>query len=180
MKERTVVDVLQYARHDWLNKIQLLKGNLALNKIERVKAIIDEMVIDAQNETKLTNLNTPNFAELLMTFSWDVHNFTLEYEVLNEEKSLAKYDNFLSEWFYNFFTLLDELADYKGNNHLSVSIDFQEEKPKFFFDFSGILTDVERLNDWLAKTQGCDDFAVCERVIGNNEMAIVVSISEEQ
>ena len=34
-KEWNTVDVLRQVRHDWLNKLQLIKGNLDLNKMER-------------------------------------------------------------------------------------------------------------------------------------------------
>lgn len=43
-KEWDVVEVLKYARHDWLNKIQLIKGNLALNRVDRANDIINTIV----------------------------------------------------------------------------------------------------------------------------------------
>ncbi len=63
-KKWSTVDVLRHARHDWLNKLQLIKGNLDLNKPERVKQIIEEIVHEAQAEAKLSNLKIPLFASL--------------------------------------------------------------------------------------------------------------------
>ena len=65
-KEWNTVELLRHVRHDWLNKLQLIKGNLDLNKIDRAKEIIAEIVIETQNETKLSNLNFPNFTLLLL------------------------------------------------------------------------------------------------------------------
>ena len=65
-KEWNTIELLRHVRHDWLNKLQLIKGNLDLNKIDRAKEIIDEIVIEAQNETKLSNLHFPNFTLLLL------------------------------------------------------------------------------------------------------------------
>ena len=61
---------LMYFRHDWMNKLQLIKGNLSLQKYDRVVEIIDEMVIDAKHESKLSNLKTPHLAFDFLTFNW--------------------------------------------------------------------------------------------------------------
>ena len=34
-KEWDTIEVLKHARHDWLNKLQLIKGNLSLIKIDQ-------------------------------------------------------------------------------------------------------------------------------------------------
>ncbi|BBP91222.1 hypothetical protein BsIDN1_48400 [Bacillus safensis] len=55
-----LIDLLSRSRHDWMNKLQLIKGNLTLEKYDRVFEIIEEMVIEAQHESKLSNLkNSP-------------------------------------------------------------------------------------------------------------------------
>ena len=64
-KEWDVVEVLRYARHDWLNKLQLIKGNLALNRLDRANEIIEEIVNESKHESKLTNINMRLFAALL-------------------------------------------------------------------------------------------------------------------
>jgi len=47
-KNWTTVELLRHARHDWLNKIQLIKGNMSIGKMDRVEAIIEEIIMDAQ------------------------------------------------------------------------------------------------------------------------------------
>jgi stage 0 sporulation protein B (sporulation initiation phosphotransferase) len=75
-KEWNIIEVLRHSRHDWLNKLQLIKGNLDLNRIDRAKAIIDEIVIETQHETKLSNLHIPLFASLLIRANWESNIFT--------------------------------------------------------------------------------------------------------
>lgn len=57
-----LIHLLSHSRHDWMNKLQLIKGNLTLKKYDRVFEIIDEVVIEAQHESKLSNLRIPRAA----------------------------------------------------------------------------------------------------------------------
>ena len=81
-KNWTTFEILRQSRHDWLNKIQIIKGNLELNKPDRVKGYIEEIIIETQQEAKLSNLNMPKFSELLMTANWNNWKFECEYEVI--------------------------------------------------------------------------------------------------
>jgi stage 0 sporulation protein B (sporulation initiation phosphotransferase) len=151
--EWSTIDILRHARHDWLNKLQLIKGNIDLNKPERVKEIIQEIVVEAQQEANLSNLKMPEFAALLLTYNWESHSFQLEFEVLNEIKCLDLNDQLLTDWTSSFFACLHIAVEAYGDNHLSVSIETQENGVRFFFDFSGIIKDKERLEKFLDVNQ---------------------------
>ncbi|UII55030.1 sporulation initiation phosphotransferase B [Cytobacillus spongiae] len=148
-KDWDTVEVLRHARHDWLNKIQLIKGNLALNKLDRVKTIIDEIVMEAQNDSKLSNLNSPHFATLLFTYNWESHSFQLEFEVLNDLNQINLDDEKLTAWTTEFFSLLDTSIEAFHPNHLSISIEPHLNGARFFFDFSGIIKEKEQLEKFL-------------------------------
>lgn len=149
-KEWSPVDVLRHARHDWLNKIQLIKGNLDLNKIERVKQLISEIVLDAQAEANLSNLRIPRFAALILTSNWESFSFQVEFEVINEvEVELSVDDLLLADWTESYFTCLHTSIDPYHNNNLSVTIETQTNGIRFFFDFSGIIRDKEKLQQYL-------------------------------
>ncbi|MFE4096375.1 Spo0B domain-containing protein [Priestia sp. YIM B13484] len=94
-KEWDVVEVLRYARHDWLNKLQLIKGNLALNRLDRANEIIEEIVNESKHESKLTNINMRLFAGFVMTYHWNNHAVRLDVEVLGE---LKDYHNTMSSY----------------------------------------------------------------------------------
>jgi stage 0 sporulation protein B (sporulation initiation phosphotransferase) len=148
-----IVKVLRYARHDWLNKIQLLKGNLSLNRIERAQAIIDEIVMESQQEARLSNLQLPQFAALLLITNWQQHYFSLEYEVLGDIPSVKMDDNLLTNWTSSFFELLNTCIEAFQENHLSVSILPEENGAHVFFDFTGTIIKKEELEGFLKKSQ---------------------------
>jgi stage 0 sporulation protein B (sporulation initiation phosphotransferase) len=150
-KEWDTLSVLRHARHDWLNKIQLIKGNLALDKVERVKEIIDEIIIEARQESKLTNLNLPQFASSLLTCNWENHSFQIEYEVTDSQNIHSLDDQLLASWTEELFTSLDESIEKFQENYLSVTIDPGEDGIRFFFDFSGIITDNTSLMSFLER-----------------------------
>ncbi|MCA1038963.1 sporulation initiation phosphotransferase B [Bacillus infantis] len=150
-KDWSTVEVLRHARHDWMNKIQLIKGNLSLSKYDRAKEIIDEIVVEAQNEAKLSNLNIPQFASLLFTYNWENHSFQIDYEVLDDVKCRKLDDQFLESWTRSFFARLDDSVKPFHDNHLSVLIEPQEDGIRLFFDFSGIITERESIRSYLGE-----------------------------
>ncbi|MBY0123944.1 sporulation initiation phosphotransferase B [Bacillus sp. S/N-304-OC-R1] len=155
-----VIEVLRYARHDWLNKIQLIKGNLALNKIDRAKDIINEIVAEAQAEAKLSNLNIPQFASLLLTYNWENHSFQIEYDVLDGTINGDLNDDWLTNWTCTFFACLNSAIKPFYENYLSVTIEPQIDGTRFFFDFRGIITNKEKLEEFLEKTPSSPEIVV--------------------
>jgi stage 0 sporulation protein B (sporulation initiation phosphotransferase) len=147
-----IVKVLRYARHDWLNKIQLIKGNLSLNRLERAQDIIDEIVMEAQQEARLSNLNLPQFASLLLITNWNQNYFQLEFEVLGDNQSVKMDDNKLTAWTSSFFTILNNCIEAYQENHLSLSILPNENRAQFFFDFSGTILKQKELETFLKES----------------------------
>ncbi|WP_428909260.1 Spo0B C-terminal domain-containing protein [Niallia sp. Krafla_26] len=148
-KDWNKVELLRQVRHDWLNKLQLIKGNLDLNKIDRTKEIIAEIVIEAQNETKLSNLNFPNLTLLLLTHNWEQHSFQIEYEVLDQIKCKGIDDQWLTDWVAMFFSKINHSVKPFGNNHLSVTIEPHEQGIRFFFDFCGTIEKKDSIQEFI-------------------------------
>jgi stage 0 sporulation protein B (sporulation initiation phosphotransferase) len=172
-KEWNMIEVLRHSRHDWLNKLQLIKGNLDLNRIDRAKAIIDEIVIESQHETKLSNLHIPIFASLLFRANWENNIFHLEYEVLQESGMLHINELVLTEWTKEFFACLNGSINALDENNLAISIDSQEGGARFFFDFSGIIKQKARIEKFLAET--CTiDLVITVKEFSEQELAFEV------
>ncbi|MBD7935690.1 MULTISPECIES: Spo0B C-terminal domain-containing protein [Cytobacillus] len=148
-KDWDIVEVLRHARHDWLNKIQLIKGNLSLNKVERAKEIIDEIVVEAQQEAKLSNLQMPQFASLLFTYNWQNPKFQLEYDVYEVFKCDQLDDKSLTDWTRSFFSCLNDAVQPFADNHLSISINPEKQGVRFFFDFSGTIIYMQQIRLFL-------------------------------
>lgn len=172
-KEWNMIEVLRHSRHDWLNKLQLIKGNLDLNRIDRVKAIIDEIVIEAQHETKLSNLHIPIFASLLLKANWENYLFRIEYEVLQESGFLQINETALTEWTTAFFACLNAAIGGMDENHLVISINPEDVGTRFFFDFSGIINEKERIEKFMAEA-GKSDLTVLVKSFSERELAFEV------
>ncbi|MGP7816840.1 Spo0B C-terminal domain-containing protein [Niallia sp. 01092] len=170
-KDWNTIDFLRHVRHDWLNKIQLIKGNLALNKEERVKEIIEMIIMEAKHEAKLSNLHMPQFALLLLTCNWENNCFQLEYEVLNEEKCLFIEDAALTDWTVTFFEVLNSCIKTYAENHLSVSIDPQSKGVSLYFDFSGIIEDKVSIEHFL-KSKTSDTIKVTLYELTEEELTL--------
>lgn len=171
--EWDIIEVLRHFRHDWLNKLQLIKGNIDLNKIDRAKEIIEEIVIEAQHETKLSNLHVPAFAALLLKANWNNYLFHLEYEVLQEPVLLRINELELTTWTNSFFECLNASIGEMEENHLAVSIDPGKDGARFFFDFRGIIMQKERIEQFL-KEAGAADLAVSVKEFSKHELTIEV------
>jgi stage 0 sporulation protein B (sporulation initiation phosphotransferase) len=175
-KKWDIVEVLRHSRHDWLNKLQLIKGNLALNKLDRVKEIIEEIIMEAQHESNLTNLRLHSLASFLMTYNWEPHHFRIEYEVLGQIRDLSSYDPIITDWCVRFFETLDQSIDKFGENHLSISIEISESNIRFFFDFRGIITNKEKLIQWLNENEKYKSLKLNDCHVHNTEMTVVITM----
>ncbi|PLR79496.1 sporulation protein [Bacillus canaveralius] len=173
-KDWNTVEVLRHARHDWLNKLQLIKGNIALNKMDRAKEIIDEIVVEAQNEAKLSNLKMPELASLLLTYNWENHSFQLEYEVINEHELSPGNDRIISSWTRSFFSCLNASIEAFRENHLSVTIQPGKKGVRFFFDFSGIITNKQQLEYFLEANEHAVSLKIQE--FSEQELALDVFV----
>lgn len=153
-KEWDTIEVLRHARHDWMNQLQLIKGNLSLNKVDRAKEIIEEIIMEARQDAKLSNLHLPQFASTLLTCNWENHHFQLEYEVMDSQNFHRLDDQLLTRWTEQLFDALNSSIEQYQENHLSVTIESQEKGIGFFFDFRGIINDKNRLKRFLDQQPG--------------------------
>ncbi|MGZ0086553.1 Spo0B C-terminal domain-containing protein [Caldibacillus thermoamylovorans] len=175
-KRWTVIEVLRHARHDWLNKIQLIQGHLALNKVERVKEIIEGIVVEMQQEARLTNLKAERFAELIMTYNWEPRPVSLEYEITGGEADLSPYDERLSEWCEAFLRLLEAQADAETENHVCVSVDLSDGRTALFVDYRGTWRDGEAIRAWLERCEPAPPLRLVAFAIEPGELTVELEL----
>lgn len=176
----SIVEILSHSRHDWMNKLQLLKGNIALKKYDRAKEIIDEIVIEAQHESKLSNLHMNSFAEYIMTYNWLKPNFKIEYVVLGDVINLSTWDVPLTKWVKQLFSLLELVALPNHDHELMLTIETDcEEGARFSFSFHGILKDTEEINAFLA-TKRFDRMKVQRMICNRTELTVHVTVDSEE
>nr|WP_279326567.1 Spo0B C-terminal domain-containing protein [Bacillus kexueae] len=146
----SIVELLSHSRHDWMNKLQLLKGNLALKKYERAKEIIDEIVMEAQHESKLCNLHMKRFAEYILTHNWRNPVFPVEFVVLGEAMRLTNLDDQITNWTEVFFNRIEKAVEPNHEHEMIITIETdRKEDIRFVFQFHGILHDRGELLSFL-------------------------------
>jgi stage 0 sporulation protein B (sporulation initiation phosphotransferase) len=148
-----VVEALRHARHDWMNDLQLIKGNLDLDRVERAKQVIEEMVLVAQNESKLSNLKLPLLAEWILTYNWSRHLIKLDFEVLQLESAHGLEDRRLYNWCKEFLEFLESNVMNNVENQLSILLNITKEHSRLIFDFTGILKSTSVVEDWIKNQQ---------------------------
>lgn len=178
MKKRGTLDVLRHSRHDWLNRLQLIKANMSLGRIERVNNLLDEIVLEANHESNLTNLQAPMFAEFLITFHWEPRLFSVEYEVIGESGlDLSEQDQLLYEWLSSLFTMIEKVVNVKADNHLFLSMQLEEKEVRFFFELSGIIEDIDKVSAWIQNQSA--DFRIEKSSVSSQECMIQVLLVRE-
>jgi len=172
-----LIHLLGHSRHDWMNKLQLIKGNLSLQKYDRVFEMIEEMVIDAKHESKLSNLKTPHLAFDFLTFNWKTHYMTLEYEVLGEIKDLSAYDQKLAKLMRKLFHLFDQAVSRESENHLTVSLqtDHPDRQLILYLDFHGTFANISAFDDF--RQNGYEDFDIMRFEITSHECLIEIGLN---
>lgn len=176
-KEWNAVEILRHSRHDWLNKLQLIKGNLALERLDRVNEIIEEIIMDTKNESKLTNLKAPQLAALLMLFNWEERYFFLEFEILGDERNLSHLDHEITAWCNAFLNKINKVIKPFAENHLILSLQLSEQEVRFIFDFRGIIEDKSTMLNYLEERKHDALIKVLEYEVHNEEMVVVTQIS---
>lgn len=169
----TVVEMLRHTRHEWLNRLQLIKGNISMGKTEQAKRIMDEIVLEMQQEALLSNLELSRFAELLLTHNWKGYRFRLEYEIVNGHEKLQLDDRLLADWTREFFEELNRASLPICDNSLYLAIESKDDAVRFLFQFNGIIENEPVLKSWLLRKEAYPDHVTYEKV-SENEYQIQV------
>ena len=77
-KPFSVNEALRYARHDFLNQLQLIKMNIDLARLEEAKAAIDHYTTEVKEIYELSKLKMPLTTEWLQTANWRFPGFQVK------------------------------------------------------------------------------------------------------
>ncbi|WP_167578586.1 Spo0B domain-containing protein [Jeotgalibacillus proteolyticus] len=126
------LELLQHSRHDWLNRLQVIKGNLELANIDRAKEIIDEIIIEARQEAQLSSLGTPRLSEWLLTYNWgSSKRLALKFEFLNEGRIPGELDFPLFRWLTSAVDKIEQSVPANAENELYLIFRIEEEHCNF-------------------------------------------------
>jgi stage 0 sporulation protein B (sporulation initiation phosphotransferase) len=79
-KQITLTEALRFARHDFMNQLQLIRMNLELGLVDDAKTVIDAYASRMKELAELNKLGLPKLYEWIQTAPW-------KYPALNPEFS---------------------------------------------------------------------------------------------
>lgn len=170
-----IISVLSHSRHDWLNRIQLIKGYLSLNDTDKVSELIDSFTQESNKETVVSNLAMNSFVSYILTFNWENHPIMLDYEVEGPVRKLAIYDKEMYDFIKAFFEMLENQVEMFVENQMTITFEINEEDICFFFDFRGKLQASESVKRWLQDYSGLEHLSISHVNITEEEMTITIS-----
>lgn len=150
MSEWGSLQLLRHARHDWLNDIQLINAYLSMGRMEQAKEVIEAVTATAYNHSKLTSMNIPNTAEMLITYNWEAHVCTLQVEVIGQVEDLSCCENQLFSFLQQLLACMEQAVDQVEENSVLITFLLNEEGHFLTVDFSGRLTNIDMFDkDWI-------------------------------
>ncbi|WP_198510288.1 Spo0B C-terminal domain-containing protein [Bacillus solitudinis] len=145
--KKDVLQALRHTRHDWLNVMQLIKGNLALKRYDRIENIIETVTQKSVNESKMSSMGVPELALYLLTFNWYCHSLKLDIDVVGGEvRSFSAKEQQLKLLCKAIIESLSKFSAKDTENSLLLIFLFKEETCEITFDYHGKLEMKE--SDW--------------------------------
>lgn len=171
-KSSSVLDALRHSRHDWLNRLQLIKIHLSMGDTHRIDGLIREFVAEANHESHLMNLKMPQFSEFILTYNWCSNPCKLSFEVFGGNKDISHLDENLLYWTNELFSILNKSIDMRIENHICITIQILE-KNSFFFDYRGRIQNINAIQEYLEMN---NDFSITYQI---SENELCVSLEEK-
>ncbi|SDN46695.1 Spo0B domain-containing protein [Alkalicoccus daliensis] len=134
---QNIVQALSHYRHDFLNDIQLIKSYLALGKLETVDAVLEKIIYRAEQESRLSSLHMPAFAEKLLTYNWHSPKVPAEIEINAGNDNWAVVEQHALTIF-NRFTGLVEKKTKLGEDRQLLIILQQLENKELALEYTGM------------------------------------------
>lgn len=174
--ESQVLDILRSVRHDMLNDLQLLKANVALNRVDRIELILEKIVNKARNEAKLSNLHAPKLAMLLLGYNWESRPFQLEVEVTGEDGDWRTLDDHLHDLMLDILDAFGNVSDKLSDNMMTVSIHADEENLDLSICYSGKIINHDFLEQYFNELNQTYHFV--EKYIQEEEAVITFQLAD--
>ena len=77
-KAFSVNEALRFARHDFLNQLQLIKMNIDLERLDEAKEVINHYTTEVKAFYELSKLSLPLTSEWLQTVNWRFAGFQVK------------------------------------------------------------------------------------------------------
>ena len=123
--ELTVAEALKFARHDFLNELQLVLMYIDLGEVTQAKQAIQNATEEIRQLSKLENLGLPSTVRWISTFGWMYTAFDTKLSC-TIETGFRKADdlevaNYLISLFTEIVGQLDAMSEYEAHINVHAS-----------------------------------------------------------
>ncbi|WP_025783525.1 Spo0B domain-containing protein [Sporosarcina sp. D27] len=88
--ELTVRDAMKFARHDFLNELQLILMHMDLNNVPEARRKLLEATECMRNDSQLSGLDMPALETWILTFDWNYSAFSKQLKTTIVHKKFAR------------------------------------------------------------------------------------------
>lgn len=162
--ELTVRDAMKFARHDFLNELQLILMHMDLNNVPEARRKLVEATERMRNDSKLSGLDMPALETWILTFSWNYSAFTKELQTtIVPRVSARKVDAYaIVEVLDKVFQQLVNGADPYADSVVNIDVTTTKDDWKVSLSLPGqtapiVWNDVYE-KDWTAKLSLEDEY----------------------
>ncbi|MCM3758120.1 Spo0B domain-containing protein [Sporosarcina aquimarina] len=155
--ELTVRDAMKFARHDFLNELQLILMHMDLNNVPEARRKLLEATERMRNESQLSGLDMPALETWMLTFDWNYSVFSKQIKtILVPKKSARKADDqqivdVLDDVFQQLIKGADPYADCMVNILVTTTSDEWEVSLSLPGQTAPIVWNDVQEKDWTAK-----------------------------
>ncbi|GEM_PF-1795131 len=122
--ELTVRGALQFARHDFLNELQLILMQLDLGRVPEARSQLLEATERLSSISRLGGLGMPDVETWLLTFGWRYKTFTSELEAQTSQPDCRRLasEPEVVRFLDSLFRQLEEHADPFADNTVEIMV----------------------------------------------------------
>ena len=139
-EKQEFLNCLKHYRHDWLNHIQIIKGYLSLDKAEKAQKYLDQVIIQAHYESKISQLGDTDLAYFLLTYNWVQDKLMLDVEIEENDIEIhaigVKYP-YLYTWCKELTRIAEVHSTVHYDNRLSILVEVNPQVLTLTVEFLG-------------------------------------------
>jgi len=113
-----------------------------------------------------------------LTHNWGKHAFRIEYEILDNFRSVLLDDRLLSNWIREFFEVLNQSANPLYENNLYITLELVNDQIHLLFHYNGSLVGPSDIISWLKEKEGNPFFTNIQE-LSDSEMVVDVFLRLE-
>lgn len=162
--KKEFIRFLRQYRHDWLNHLQVIKAYASMDKKDELSRFIDQLIINAHEEARISRLGDVELSYFLLTYNWTQDKLQLDVELeIDEHEQIDQIGPrypYLLNWIKQLTQSMENIALVGEENRLLLLLSYLDRQLTICVDFIGTwdeeqgMLEIKRLEELVTKDQG--------------------------